>query len=912
MPDWLTAKTKKSMPKAADNNELQAATNSSDTGGEDEFLAVLDSVSHQILFVGFASVVGSLKALMARCEEIQGVKVVEREELKHRIRSLGIALVEKLKEARAGDLNQIAINAEIRFLKSDLEDIGQMLNKMKSPKIRISVLQQSNEVKMRNSIARLCTALERLKMVRMIQEAPSDQAVVPADIDSGNIIHSTSSVSNQGFLSGPNPPSHVDAVTMSHNTIGFIGGDLLSNNTSTTITNKTINIFPPMKTPSKTSFRARGYIPANTAIFHGRGTLVKALVKLLTAPFIGSKLPRLCILGPGGMGKTSVALEVMAQPELGAFFSKRNCLWLACVQATSVSLFLDLLFTSLCISNDTGDTLSAILSELGKPEPIILLFDNFETPWNSIGERGEIARILRDIEAIPNVALFMTMRGSEAPVEGFRWHSEFITPLDLEASLQVFTDIHPDGREDLELPDLLVEVGNMPLAVTLLARLARSTKCTAQEILKKYRLMGTAILGSNSDAQYSMDVCIGLSVESQPMKECSEALTLLFIIAGLPAGTSYDILERWWAQNVTNLPVALDTLRTTALVQERGRKFFVLPVIQSYVLDPSRFPNSLCASMVITACDFLRQYNTTDVYNDLYKEHQAVRSLEELNLQTVLLTITTAEIDTIRALFVLAKHQYETRPKTEVIEHVLRFARNCSDQMLFGDALSCYGDILYSLNRYKEAMEQFYLAREIFLAIPALRAAGWALLNIAQTSPIDKQLALLEQAQLELETLGNHSSDTAFCLLHLGIVHYRQGRQAEAVKSLRHTWDLFLELGGMSHMLFECATYLADSYHDLGQYDEAEAWGLRALTHGRQDYRHVADCMRILGTISISQGNYGKAIERLTEAVEGWRIYGSAIFIAPALLKLGRVSGIILVPRDKHPGEERTVKIILP
>ncbi|KAJ7580118.1 hypothetical protein C8J56DRAFT_896726 [Mycena floridula] len=144
MPDWLTAKTKKSMPKAADNNEL-AATDSSDTGREDEFLAVLDSISHQIPFVGFASVVGSLKALMVRCEE---VKVVEREEMKYRIRSLGIALVEKLKEARGADLNQIAINAEIRSLKSsrgnsDLEDIGQMLGKMKSPKIRISVLRQS-------------------------------------------------------------------------------------------------------------------------------------------------------------------------------------------------------------------------------------------------------------------------------------------------------------------------------------------------------------------------------------------------------------------------------------------------------------------------------------------------------------------------------------------------------------------------------------------------------------------------------------------------------------------------------------------------------------------------------------------------------------------------------------------------
>ncbi|KAJ7580177.1 hypothetical protein C8J56DRAFT_867455, partial [Mycena floridula] len=579
----------------------------------------------------------------------------------------------------------------------------------------------------------------------------------------------------------------------------------------------------------KTGFRSRGYVPANSSVFHG----LVALVKLLTVSFVGSKLARLCLLRPGGMGKTSVALEIMAQPELAAFFSKKNCLWLACVQATSVSLFLDMLCVSLGILDHSGDNLSAILSELGKPEPIVLLLDNFETPWNSSGERAEIAQILRDIEAIPNVALFVTMRGSEAPVEGIRWHSEFITPLDLEASLQIFADISPEGRGDPELPNLLNEVGNMPLAVTLLARLANSTQCTAGEMLKKYKSRGTAILGRGLDAQYSMDVCISLSVESQPMKECQEALMLLFILGRLPAGTTYEMLEQWWARNITDLLVALDTLRATALIEARNRSFFVLPVIRSYLLDHSRFPDAVTSSMIGTACHFLQKYHITKLNDHPFREHQDTRLLEELNLQSVLLTSTSAEDIIIEALITLAEHQSRTRPRTEVIEHAIQVAKKSPNhRKLLGQALYSPGKMLGLLHRDQESIEQYALARETFLAISEREMAAYALLGLAHTGHTNR-LALLEQAQNEFESLGNNPNDIAFCLFHLGRAHHLQKDNTKAVELLVRASGLFKECSWPAHAV-KCASYLARSYHSMGEYDEAELWGLRALKEGQQ------------------------------------------------------------------------------
>ncbi|KAJ7580120.1 hypothetical protein C8J56DRAFT_1058433 [Mycena floridula] len=290
--------------------------------------------------------------------------------------------------------------------------------------------------------------------------------------------------------------------------------------------------------------------------------------------------------------------------------------------------------------------------------------------------------------------------------------------------------------------------------------------------------------------------------------------------------------------------------------------------------------------MVTTACDFLQQHNTTDFNNKLYKEHEAARSAEELNLQTVLLATKTTEISTIKALLVLAEHQDRTRPRTEVIEYAVQFARECHDQMLLADTLFCYGNILYTQNQKLEALEQFYFAREIFLAIPALRKASATLLNIAQASPTNK-LALLEQAQLEFESLDNQAIDTAFCLLHLGMAHYRESNEAKAVELLMHARAMVLELGGWPYILFECEYYLSWSHYDMGQYDEAEKWGWKALENQQNDY-DAACSMEILGKVSISKGEYDQAIGHLLGALEVFKTFEVPVYITRMLLALGR------------------------
>jgi len=137
---------------------------------------------------------------------------------------------------------------------------------------------------------------------------------------------------------------------------------------------------PNARIPLETVVRQE--MPLKPEIFHGRDDLVENIAQLL----LQEQTSRICILGPGEIGKTSVSLAVVELPLIKERFPGRNCIWVPCIEATSAILFLEILYIQLQVHGD-GDkqvTLEKIISELGSSkEPRLILLDNFETPWNA-------------------------------------------------------------------------------------------------------------------------------------------------------------------------------------------------------------------------------------------------------------------------------------------------------------------------------------------------------------------------------------------------------------------------------------------------------------------------------------------------------------------------------------------------
>ena len=169
-------------------------------------------------------------------------------------------------------------------------------------------------------------------------------------------------------------------------------------------------------------------MPLKPGVFHGRDVIIEEITQLL----MKEETSRICILGPGGMGKTSVSLAVVEQPLVKARFLPANRIWVPCIEATSATLLLEILYTQLQISGNKQVTIEKVISVLNNStQPRLILLDNFETPYNSLGGTQQVEDVLRQLAALSHVAILVTMRGRYPPCdEAIKWQSKEIQPAD--------------------------------------------------------------------------------------------------------------------------------------------------------------------------------------------------------------------------------------------------------------------------------------------------------------------------------------------------------------------------------------------------------------------------------------------------------------------------------------------------
>ena len=271
---------------------------------------------------------------------------------------------------------------------------------------------------------------------------------------------------------------------------------------------------------------ARQEMPMKPEIFHGRDELVDGIVQSL----LQEKTSRMCILGPGGMGKTSVSLAVVESPLIKERFPGGNCIWVPCIEATSGTLLLEILYTQLQVPGDKQVTLEKIISDLdASKEPHLILLDNFETPWNAPGgTQKQVSDILRKLVMLSHVAILLTMRGTYPPCDAIEWQSHTIQPTDEAACRHIFHDINSSSKDDPDIDRLLAALGHMPFAVTLMANLGKRGKSTANELLETWYTSGTDMLSVTNSPEKNMNRSISLSVDSDFVKQDPDVLPFCF------------------------------------------------------------------------------------------------------------------------------------------------------------------------------------------------------------------------------------------------------------------------------------------------------------------------------------------------------------------------------------------------
>jgi tetratricopeptide (TPR) repeat protein len=665
--------------------------------------------------------------------------------------------------------------------------------------------------------------------------------------------------------------------------------------------------------PSSTVVRQQ--MPLKPEVFHGRDDLVQDIVQLL----LQEKTSRVCVLGPGGMGKTSVALAVAESPLLQERFSPDNCVWVPCIEATSAALLLEILCVQLQVSGNKQVRLEKIISELdAAKEPRLILFDNFETPLNAPGgSQKEVSDILRRLAMLSHVAILVTMRGTYPPSDAIEWQSQMIPPTDESACRRIFHDINPSSKEDPDVDHLVAALGHMPFAVTLMANLGKRGKSTAKELLDTWYTSGTNMLSVTNSPEKSMNRSISLSVDSTFVKQDPDALLLLAILSLLPAGTTKQNL-RLWAPTIKIVPSAIATLSDAALLVESHRQdsqfvvLFVVPVVQSFMQQDVRIGEEIRKQIHSSCCEYVLAHACR--FDDpTFLVNSKALAAEDINIQSILFSSSTFQCTapsdrTMEALIAFSWHRCDTKPSLEIANHLVMVANASGVDRYIASAVWCLGKTYHRIGDYHHSYDHLQEAYRLFNNLPnevesqrfggrcgidlvsvarrtlqdkgkavtlardvekkcadvsddLIHGRGLMILGAALSQAGQPQEALvhLNRARVMLRIVGNTPSLATVCQT-IARVHYNEQRFPEALDAIREAWK-HVESSAMPTQ--QAYISLAFSRVLFSARKDTEAWKYIEIALMKASYignqLEVAKALEYMGYGYLRRGDYENA-----------------------------------------------------
>ncbi|KAG8877203.1 hypothetical protein FRB97_003589 [Tulasnella sp. 331] len=539
-----------------------------------------------------------------------------------------------------------------------------------------------------------------------------------------------------------------------------------------------VNGSDPDSFPIHSQLFSSSVLPAKPPVLYGRDEEVDEIAHRLGSM---AESAWLALLGPRGIGKTAVLLAVMEHMEIGQKYG--DCRYLVrCEQATSTTLLVELIARSLGLENSSGDRMKDVATLLLTTDhPILLLLNNFETPWDAQGEQSQVEDILCAIASCPHVSVLITMRA--------------------HAARDLFLKVHPNAKGDKSLDALLAELSCMPLAVRLMASLGRSG-LTPTTLLKAWtdKAAGADLL-HGTDKSKSVNISIQLSFESNIMQSVPEALTLLSVIAMLPAGASMELLSEL-VPSFPNLILAQARLReaTLSYTPDGTQTLQLLSPICLHVLKHHPGSDDSKKALYDAYIQSIAKRNL-DPEGCTFPSDSRALATEETNLEVILPdSIQDGSKQTMDAALAFSLYQYWTRPRLNGIARVVEECREKRGVNYLARGLYCYGRLLSSMLRFDEAQEVLEEACHPFQQSQQTYDRSYeadCLMRLAgihrDQGRYDKAQSILKAASELYQKLG-HRPGIANCVMYLGDISGYQHHDEEAHVSLQEALSIFREL----------------------------------------------------------------------------------------------------------------------
>ncbi|KAJ6598268.1 hypothetical protein DFH09DRAFT_1131400 [Mycena vulgaris] len=339
----------------------------------------------------------------------------------------------------------------------------------------------------------------------------------------------------------------------------------------------------PRRAPSNARNIPRAILPPEPHFMYGREREKAAILSTLT----GFSPARIAILGAGGIGKTTLAISVLYDPRVVDRYESRY--FVACDGVTSAELLLTELANvlHLHLPRDQLDENmhDLVLASLRRGAAVICL-DNLDIAWDNPKTRGGVEDLVMELADIPDLAVLVTMRGSQRPAPSAGWSLPLLPPLHslhFADAADVFRQI--SGTMDEFAEQMIKEVECIPLAVTLLGYMVQEENETTASLAKRWAKERTA----GGDRLSKLETSIQCSISSPGMRADPSATDILALLSTLPDGFPnregmLDRLQTYLPPDI-DLQKAVSTLRRVALVHH-GETLVDIPRLR--LLSPVR------------------------------------------------------------------------------------------------------------------------------------------------------------------------------------------------------------------------------------------------------------------------------------------------------------------------------------
>ncbi|KAG1883858.1 hypothetical protein F4604DRAFT_1677564 [Suillus subluteus] len=581
--------------------------------------------------------------------------------------------------------------------------------------------------------------------------------------------------------------------------------------------------------------------PSRPAMLYGRDNLVAELTNLVVND------EHLALIGPGGMGKSSVAKAIINEPLVMAKFADRRFF---------ISTFL-------------------------RSASALVILNNAETfeEANTSSALGEIPPAISEMANIPGIILVLTSRSRRNALN------------------------HANSSEaEGDIKGLLEELDFHPLSISILANAAQQNGWSPATLLKRWNDRHSKVLDVGKGKLQSLSDTMQLSLSSPSIQNLGkDGCRVLAIIAFLPQGLNEDLTSDL-LPSFPQVDTICDALCMQSLVYRQDNFIKVLAPIRHYVRDSLQPPDSACLqeihafySRTVNSCSKERdQYADIIISDHLNIEHVVAFSLANIP--------DDAEETYIACWQFLECLEWHLPRPTTLTPAISNIVENSSSWMLKARCLAGLAQLYGTLSQLVEGIAGLSNSRGTLPHLPAtLRAWGISqnLLEDLQHSDSWESISettkarawnFLDTARMHTFTVSADELFVKFAEDHVWgldskIWHWRAKfcHGGDAVQVHTHLEDLFLQctsvgnvfnrrdaLEGLADIAF-CESRLSDAMDNLQT--------LVGIFEGQ----HSDDALRAIvgkAVVASKQGNCDLARKLVQKASESFpffaRSYGSA------------------------------------